>query len=310
MLNSSITWIKANKLATLLILVIGYLLLSSRAPIPLSSSLTTMAGNKYAGPEIMMSETAPTVESTRGFIPPFAQDAPPVDVSPEDRLVITDTSMSLQVTDVPQTITDIENTTTTLGGYMVNSNVHQPEGAATGSITVRVPEDRRQEALEAFAALSVKVVSMSVSGRDITDQYVDIEARISTLVTTKTKFEDILDQATEVQDILQVQQQIINTQSQIDSLRGQQQYLEQNAKLSKIVISLATDEFALPYSPDEAWRPDVIFKTAVRSLVTTVRKAGTALIWTVVYSPIWISLLVIAWWLKRRSQSRPTSPRP
>jgi hypothetical protein len=218
-------------------------------------------------------------------------------------LVIHDTNLSLQVDDVAETLNRIQETADSLGGFLVNSNLNRPEGAASGAITVRVPEENRQQALEAFRGLAVKVVSESVSGRDVTDQFEDLNAKLVTLTATKTKFEAILEQAEEIQDILEVQRQIISLQSQIDNLKGRQQYLEQSANLSKITIYVSTDELALPYTPDEAWRPEVIFKQAVRSLVGTVREVGTLAIWLVVYAPIWLlALAVYVIWHRRLSK--------
>jgi hypothetical protein len=145
------------------------------------------------------------------------------------------------------------------------------------------------------------VVDENVSGRDVTDQYVDLEARLTTLNKTKAKFEEILDRATQVQDLLNVQRELINLQSQIDSIKGQQQYLSQSAKLSKVTVYLSTDEFALPYSPGQPWRPNVVFKLAVRSLVSTLRGAGTAAIWIGVYSPIWAPILAVIWVIKKKT---------
>lgn len=185
---------------------------------------------------------------------------------------------------------------------MVNSHLSKPEESANGTITVRVPEEKLTEALEAFRRAGLRVVDENVSGRDITDQYVDLEARLATLNKTKAKFEEILDKATQVQDLLNVQRELINLQSQIDSIKGQQQYLSQSAKLSKITVYLSTDEFSLPYSPADPWRPNVVFKLAVRSLVTNLRNIGSAIIWIGVYSPVWVPISLIAWFLTKKNK--------
>ena len=55
-------------------------------------------------------------------------------------------------------------------------------------------------------------------------------------------------------------------QSQIDSYKGQQDALKKNAQLAKLTIYLSTDEIALPYAPSETFRPQIIFKLAVRGI--------------------------------------------
>ena len=192
------------------------------------------------------------------------------------------------------------NSAQKLGGFLVESNLDVPEEGATGSISVRIPSTRLDEGLAAIRTLGVKVVSENVMGTDVTDQFVDLEARLETLTKTRVKFDQIMASAVQIQDILNVQRELVNLQSQIDSVRGQQKYLEQTAKLSLVTVYLATDELALPYAPAQPWRPSVIFKEAVRSLIVTFRGAGSILIWAVVYSPIWAPVGLMAWWLKRK----------
>jgi hypothetical protein len=219
-----------------------------------------------------------------------------------DRLIIQDTGLSLQVEDVVKTIDEIEEVTKSFGGFLISSHLSKPEGAASGNISVRVPEDKRKETMTTFKNMAVKVVSESVNGTDVTDQYTDLQAQLDVLQTTKVKFEEILDRATAVNDLLNVQQQLISLQSQIDSVKGQQKYYEQSAKLSKITIYLSTDEMALPYAPTNEWRPTVIFKEAVRSLVGAVRAIGTLFIWVIVFLPIIIPLLLIVRYFKQKKK--------
>ena len=224
-----------------------------------------------------------------------------------DRLVIQGTGLSLQVKDVSKTINEIEETTKSFGGFLINLNLTKPEGAANGSISVRIPEDRRKEAMNSFKNMAVKVVSESVSGNDVTDQYMDIDARIEVLNKTKTKYEDILQKAEKVNDLMNVQQELISLQSQIDNLKGQQKYYEQSAKLSKITIYLSTDELALPYAPTNEWRPTVVFKEAVRSLVGMFRGIASLVIWAVVYIPIIIPIILVILYIRRIKQNKLTS---
>ena len=221
-----------------------------------------------------------------------------------DRLVITDTSLSLQVKDVSQTINTIQQETQKLGGFLVNSHLSKPEMAASGNITIRIPSDKLPQALEVFRSLAVKVVSESVVGTDVTDQYEDLDARLAVLYKTKAKFESIMDQAVKISDLLEVQRELVSLQSQIDSLIGQQEYYKKSADLSKVVIYLSTDDLSLPYAPTGQWRPLVVFKTAVRSLLQTLRSFGNLIIWLAVYSVIAIPLYLLFKFIKKKIQAK------
>jgi hypothetical protein len=298
-MTNIINWLKRNwALAILAVVFLNWLLpnffgvnLSSNRGVSYGTLSTSSKspGGSYAG-----------IGGLADFemMPSISSQAPPTDTT--NRLIIKDTSLSLQVKNVEDSINSIELTTQNLGGFLVNSFLSKPELAASGNITVRIPEDKRSQALDAFKKLSVKVVSESIYGADVTDQYVDIESRLAILDQTKLKFQEIMDRAVTVNDLMNVQQQLINLQSQIDSLKGQQKYLEQSAKLAKIVIYLSTDDLSLPYSPTNEWRPAVIFKQAVRSLIGSLRSLGTLIIWLAVYSP----LLLVAYLVYRYVKSR------
>lgn len=287
-----INFIKKNWIVLVLVLIILFLAKDRVSPLNLSSSriATQNISSPMMAPEFVAEDSSFTNLTATKIGYPRNSIAP--SENPE-RLIIQDTSLSLQVKDVSQTINNILETTKSLGGFLINSSLTRPEGAASGNISIRVPEEKRQEALESFKKLAVKVVSESVYGTDVTDQYVDLESRLEVLTRTKAKYEEILGQAQKVPDIMSVQEQLTYIQSQIDNLKGQQKYYEQSAKLSKIVIYLSTDELALPYAPTNEWRPTVIFKNAVRSLVGVFRSIGSLIIWSVVFIPIIIPIVLI-----------------
>lgn len=293
-----LAWIKSHKLTFLLLLVILYFLYSkfSQPPIyPAVNFLPTMESG-------VAMKTAPALGRPIGGMPDFfppQQEAPPA-TDVDTRMVINNSYLSLLVNDVTETQKMIIQTAQTAGGYMVESNLSNPQDAPTSTVVVRVPSATLTRTLQSFRTFAVKVITENLSGQDVTDEYVDNQARLETLYKTKAKFEEIFDQAKEIQDILNVQREIINLESQIDSVKGQEQYLEKNAQMAKITIYLSTDELALPYAPSETWRPQVIFKQAVRSVLGNLRKVGTTLIWLAVYSILWIPLLILIYILKKR----------
>lgn len=233
------------------------------------------------------------------YILPPANNYPP---SPEikDRLVIQESWVSLLTKNVKETVDKILDYAKSSGGYMVNSSTNNADESPSATVVIRVPESKLRPTLDFLRGIAIKVVSENLTGEDVTDHYVDIEARLSTLNKTKLKFEEILDKAVKVEDILTVQREIINLQSQIDSLKGQQQYLEKSAQMAKITIYLSTDEIALPYAPTETWRPNIIFKLAIRSLIGNLRSLGSVLIWMLVYAVIWVPLLLLVFFIRKK----------
>ncbi len=293
-MGTIINWLKSNKLTVVLIIAVGYLIWKQNHYGPISPFL--MSSRQGVHREMTVSNALP--KAGGGFMPTIENNIAPTDSA--DRMVIKESNMSLVVKDVAESIKMIQAAAEKSGGFLINSHLSKPQEAGSGSISVRVPEAKLTDALAEFRKVSLRVTDEYISGNDVTDQYVDLEARLLTLNKTKAKFEQILDQAVQIQDLLNVERESVNLQQQIDGIKGQQQYLSQSAKLSRITVYLSTDEFSLPYSPSDPWRPNVVFKLAVRSLVTNLRSAGSALIWTGVYSPVWVPLAGIAWYLKKK----------
>lgn len=264
---------------------------------PSSKGFSMGMGNAEMATDAMVSRT-----SYPEPIPPIDPDVPPTTSS--NRLVITDTSLAMVVSSVEDTISQIDSLVTSANGFIVNSFVNRPSEAATGSIEIRVPTNQRDQVVASIKALGLRITSEHVTGRDVTDQYEDLQARLNVLETTKAKFEEIQAQATEIEDLLNVQRELISVQAQIDQVKGRAQYLEKSAELSRVSVSLATDELALPLTPDNAWRPVLVFKEATRSMFETLRSLAYAGIWLGVYAIIWVPGLIIFYFILRFVQKR------
>lgn len=304
---SAVEWVKKNKILTLFLLVIAYFVYNliqsffgvnlRSFSVPKSSSYESMSVSAPSGigSSSFGAISNPSLSRSQDYTP---------QTDTQNRLVIQESNLSLLVKDVTDVKNKIVSYAVSAGGYMVTSSVSNPQDAPTATVVIRVSSSKFEDALNYLHSLSVKVVSENLIGKDVTDQYVDIDKRIATYESTKVRFEAILAEAKQISDITSLTQQIINTQSQIDALKGQQLSLEKNAELAKLTVYLSTDEMALPYAPSETWRPSVIFKLAVRSLIGTLRGFGTLAIWIGVYSVIWIPVLLIIILIKKRSKNK------
>ena len=286
-----INWIKANKGKTFLLVVVIYLLFRN-----------------YPPPIIYTQNLGKTMESgvTGGFIsgaPAMDNTIYVDDFAPQpnitDRKVITESNLALLVKNVEESVSAIKVRVDQTGGYVVNTSVTKPEFGANGYVIIRVPVEKLDDTLAYLKDLAVKVVSENISGRDITDQYEDITEKLRQLEGTKARFEQFMAQAQDINEILRVQKEILNLQSQIDTLKGKKAYLDGASSTTLITINLSTDELGLPYAPAQSWRPEVVFKQAVRSLVFFMQDIGTAAIWILVYIPVIALGLLILIGIKR-----------
>jgi hypothetical protein len=316
MLNKIFSWMKNNKLATVLLVIVGFYVLNGLLTHSMSSA-TLSTGKRVTG-GISATDMMPVYEEAytedMEMLAPGMQPMPNKYIPPStasQRKVVTKSYFSLLVKEVVETSDKIKRQVESLGGYMVQTNIRRPEDGDYASLQVRIPVDTVDTFQAYLRGVAVKVVDENVSGTDITDQYTDVQERITKLETVKRRLEEIMQKAEDVDEILRVQQRIFSIQDQIDSYKGQMKYMDGTTSTTLISIDLSTDELALPYAPVNAWRPGVIFKTSVRSLLGTLQKLGGMAIWLTVYSVIIVPavgiFIVVKRYIKKRKQSSGTS---
>lgn len=125
------------------------------------------------------------------------------------------------------------------GGYTQTSATDSAGAGqpATGSATLRVPVANFTAALDAVEGLG-RTTSVSTSGQDVTSQYVDLQARLQSLEDARTQFQQILTDAQTISDILAVEQQISDLQTQIEQLQGQINVMDDQTSYSTITVTL------------------------------------------------------------------------
>jgi hypothetical protein len=298
-------WIKTHKLLTFNILVVAFVLFKLLTPTMIGSTRSTMvapgsAGVYYdSGVSQGVANLAVSEKSTAYL---YNEAAPQPDVI--DRKVVENSVYSLLVKNVTETVDKIKEKTMQISGYSVSSDLSKKEFGDNAVLQIRVPSEKVDEMTKYLRTIAVKVVSEKVNGNDITDQYIDIERRITDLEKQRTKMETIMDSAKTVNEMLEVQRGLFQIQDQIDSYKGRLLYMDGTTKTSKLTIYLSTDELSLPYTPAQPWRPEVIFREAVRSMLGTLQKLAGLAIWLVVYSPVVIIAVLVVRLIKRRKKTQ------
>ena len=275
-------------IAGVVVLYVAFNLYKSFFGVSLRSLSVPSSTSSYKSP----SYGTVNLSSTDSYSPEMSLESSVQDIG-GTRMVVQTSNLSLLVKDVKESGDKILGFAKESGGYMVSTSFNRPTESPYATITIRVPSEKFEDALNYFRSLALKVANENIQGRDVTEQYEDIEERLATLTKTKEKLDAIMDMTNDVSEIIKVQREIINIQTQIDALIGRKQAIEEEVAMTKITVYLSTDELSLPYTPDEKFRPNVVFKLAVRSLLGTFKGIGEMLIWVAVYSLIWIPAIII-----------------
>jgi len=214
-----------------------------------------------------------------------------------ERKIIKTGQITLEVEDIAETMGKVAEVADALGGYVVSSHKYEEERGISGSVTIRVPADRFDEAFDRLHQLAINVPYESTEARDVTEEYVDLQARLHNLEATEAQYLALLERAETVEEMLKVQQALSDVRGEIERIEGRIKYLERTSDMALIEITLReTRRLAEPWSPSAA------LKSAVRGLTTFWRGIATGLIWIGVFCWVWIPILVL--WLRRRRRSK------
>lgn len=271
--------------------------------ISLSSKFSQVSGQSTGRAEAADSISAPGLGSG---VRPLSAPTPPSNGI--KRLVIKTGNLSVVVKDVRMGIQKIAEYAEKNGGFVVASTVSKSGSAPVGTITIRIPSDTFDSGIREVKSFG-EVVSEYTQGEDVTAEYVDLDAELRNLKATEEQFLTILKQATRIQDILEVQNQLSSIRGQIQVIQGRIQYLQKSADLSSLTITLSTDPAELPIVEKNTnhWKPGIVLKEAIRSLIEVGKELVNALIWIAIFTPLWGLLLSILFVVRQRIRQKKMS---
>lgn len=262
-----------------------------------SAPMEQPAADMAVMPEMAASESMEFDSSTASQVP-----------AGQERLIIRTADMALIATDTEEALERIAAMADSSGGWVVGSNVYQStDTAKTGYIEIRIPAEGFQSVLDAIAGLAVEVTSLSTSGQDVTEEYVDLSARLGNLEATAARLREFLAEAQTVEEALAVNSELSRVEGEIEALKGRMQYLEQSSAFSSITVNVTPDELAQPIEVG-GWQPVGVVKEAIEALIEIMQVLANAAIWFVLVAlPVLLVIsipFVLLIWIIRRLRRR------
>jgi hypothetical protein len=232
------------------------------------------------------------------------------DIAPADRVVIHTANLSIVVPEPSASVQEIADLANEMGGFVVSSNVFQTffseanVSADRASITIRVPSERLDEALDAIRSGATEIQSENISGQDVTQEFTDLQSRLRNLEAAEEQLIEIMDAATDTEQVLQVFDNLRRVREEIEVIKGRIQYLSESARLSAISVELIPDVAAQPLDIG-GWKPEGTVKDAFTALIQALRFIGEAAIWSVIcVVPVALILGVPLFFAARRIRRR------
>jgi hypothetical protein len=279
-----------------------------------------VAGSEMALPTMAPAEAQKAADS-------YNTDGNAVPPSQQDRLVIQNADLSLVVKDPKAKMDQMTALAGRMGGFVVSSNLYQayaPDGEQVpeGSIVIRVPAEKLEDALKEIKSDVVEVQNETRTGQDVTQEYVDLKSRLKNLEAAEVQLTKIMDEATKTEDVLNVFNQLNSYREQIELVKGQMQYYEQSAAYSAISARIIAEKTIQPIQVG-GWQPKGVARDAIQNLIYFMQGVVNFLIRFFLYGlpvllviglfialPIWVIYVIIralGRWSKK-SKTPPAAP--
>ena len=179
-----------------------------------------------------------------------------------------------------------------LGGDIIGLSQSGGKDDRVASLTIRVPSERFTEALRQLRALDGDVVSSTVDGKDVTDQFIDLKARLTAKQAEEQRYNALLTRAGTIDEILKIDAALSNVRTQIEQLQGQVNSIASRTQFSTITMTITPAILSVVTPPTPAWDPTRTVATALATLAVMLRGFADIAIWLLVFG--WIPLLALA----------------
>lgn len=212
-----------------------------------------------------------------------------------ERIVIQNADLAIVVSDVKGRMKNIQVMAQQMGGFVVSSNLYQSYTSdyvevPEAQITIRVPAEKLDDALEQIKKDVIEVQTENRSGQDVTAEYVDLQSRLKNYEAAEAQLEEIMNNATKTEDVVSIFNQLVYYREQIELVKGQIKYYDEAASLSAISIRIVAEETIKPVVIGK-WAPKGVALEAVQDLVNFLKGFVDFLIRFVIYIlPVWIMI--------------------
>jgi hypothetical protein len=169
--------------------------------------------------------------------------------------IIRDGSMSIQVPkdDFSKGFAAATRIAQNNGGFVLSS---QTRGQRRGTLVLRIPAKRFDDAMVALRAIGV-VQAQSITGKDVTAQYIDLKARLENAIGQRTVLRNLMAQATTIQETITVQNRLSQVELEVEQIQGQLNFIDDQVAEATVRVELHEEDAAQVQQTSEVKNPSL-----------------------------------------------------
>ncbi|MFT4153563.1 DUF4349 domain-containing protein [Parafilimonas sp.] len=154
-----------------------------------------------------------------------------------DRKIIKTADVQLQLDDYKKFNTFIHTSLKQYGAYIAGENQQETDYKTENTVTIKVPVAQFDALVNSFGGDGIKITGKNISSEDVTGEVVDTKARMQAKMAVRDKYLQLLKQAKNMNEILQVQNEINDIQEDIEAANGRINYLQHSSSYSTINLT-------------------------------------------------------------------------
>ncbi|TNJ47088.1 DUF4349 domain-containing protein [Tamlana fucoidanivorans] len=158
--------------------------------------------------------------------------------------IIKEGFLRFETQDLDKTFSQISNSLTAYKGYIQNDYTNKSYNRISRHLIVRIPTEQFQNTVDAISKDVTYFDSKRISTKDVTEEFIDLEARLKTKKTLEKRYLELLDKAKTVEDVLNIERELSKIREEIEAKEGRIKYLQNKVSFSTLDIEFYkyTDE--------------------------------------------------------------------
>lgn len=180
----------------------------------------------------------------RGEISYFSADEPAVngivsfdeEVDFDNQKIIKESYLRFESNDLGKTYSSILNFIKKNGGFIQSDNANKSYDRQSRNLIVRVPTKNFQSTIDSISMIVEYFDTKQVSLKDVTEEFIDLEARLKAKLELEKRYIELLSKAQNVKEMLEIERELSHIREEIEAKQGRLKYLNNKVSLSTLNI--------------------------------------------------------------------------
>ncbi|MFD0960315.1 DUF4349 domain-containing protein [Paenibacillus chungangensis] len=225
--------------------------------------------------------------------------------------IIYTANLVMQVKELPAAAVELRNHIHMSDGYILEFKDTRHDGEIAASYTIKVPAEGFMSFLDRIAEIDNLSVEKSVSGKDVSEEYVDLESRLKSQLLVEERLLAMMEKASKADDLLKFSNQLAAVQEVIEGIKGRLRYLDNNVAFSTIHLRIYQKDQKLASAVTEekmtlGGKLNDVLMGSTSALLKVLEGILIVLVATLPFLPIAALVIAVAWLAGRRGARRRT----